>query len=138
MDRLDAALIRPGRVDKKIEYKLATKSQARALFNRFYPPKYATSDEKDQKLQDRSEAFAEQLPEYEFTTAEIQGYLLSHKKDPEGAVKDLQEWVECERAERERRKEVEKKEREKAKERAQRLQESRSAYGPSRGFGVPM
>ncbi len=87
-------------------------------------------------LQDRSEAFAEQLPEDEFTTAELQGYLLSHKNDPEGAVKDLQEWVECERAERERRKEVEKKEREKAKERAQRFQESRSAYGPPHAYGA--
>ena len=50
-------------------------------------------------------------------------------------MKDLQEWIEREGAERRRRKEVEKKEREKVKERAQRLRES--AYDRLGAFGAP-
>lgn len=126
-----------------MEYKLATKSQARALFDRFFPPnsqaKYADpdSDEKAaQRLQVRSAAFAEQLPEDEFTTAELQGYLLSHKKNPDGAVKDLNEWIERERAERVRRKEVEQKARAKNKERAQ--QRMAAAQGARHGFVSPV
>lgn len=37
VDRLDSALLRPGRIDCRVEYKLATRLQAVALFNRFYP-----------------------------------------------------------------------------------------------------
>ena len=132
--------MRPGRIDKKIEYKLATKSQARALFDRFFPPtgqtKYTDTDSDEkatQMLRDNSIAFAEQLPEEEFTTAELQGYLLSHKKDPGGAVKDLMEWIESERAERQRRKEVEEKEKLKSKERAQRMA---AVQGARQGFGA--
>lgn len=132
--------MRPGRIDKKIEYKLATKSQARALFDRFFPAESRTkytdtdSDEKAaQMLREQSTAFAEQLPEDEFTTAELQGYLLSHKKDPEGAVKDLMKWIESERAERQRRKEAEEKERLKSKERAQRMA---AVQGARQGFGA--
>ncbi|KAF8624295.1 hypothetical protein AX15_005928 [Amanita polypyramis BW_CC] len=119
MDRLDPALIRPGRIDKKIEYKLATKSQARALFKRFYPPDQG-GEKRIDKLQEYGAAFAAQIPEDEFTTAELQGYLLPHKKNPGDAVQYIPEWIENERAERKRRREVEQRMREKAMQRAQR------------------
>ena len=120
IDRLDPALIRPGRIDRKIEYKLATKSQARALFDRFYPLDREGEKNMNQKLQEYGTTFAAQLPEDEFTTAELQGYLLIHKKNPDDAVQYLQEWIGNERAERKRRKEVEQREREKAIERTRR------------------
>jgi chaperone BCS1 len=86
-------------------------------------------------LRDHRTTFAEQLPEEEFTTAELQGYLLSHKRDPDGAVKDMMKWIESERAERQRRKEVEEKEKLKSKERAQRMAAVQGARNVQ-GFGA--
>ncbi|KAJ7473198.1 P-loop containing nucleoside triphosphate hydrolase protein [Mycena latifolia] len=37
IDRLDPALLRPGRIDHKVAYELSTAGQARALFLRFSP-----------------------------------------------------------------------------------------------------
>ncbi|KAJ7745365.1 P-loop containing nucleoside triphosphate hydrolase protein [Mycena metata] len=37
IDRLDGALLRPGRIDRRVQYELATPPQAHALFNRFFP-----------------------------------------------------------------------------------------------------
>jgi hypothetical protein len=48
IDRLDPALLRLGRIDRKIAYGLATAHQAHALFMRFFPearfPEYASKD----------------------------------------------------------------------------------------------
>ncbi|KAJ7174695.1 P-loop containing nucleoside triphosphate hydrolase protein [Mycena filopes] len=37
IDRLDGALLRPGRIDRRVQYELATAPQAHALFLRFFP-----------------------------------------------------------------------------------------------------
>jgi hypothetical protein len=37
VEKLDPALIRPGRVDRMVEFKYATKKQGHKLFSRFYP-----------------------------------------------------------------------------------------------------
>ncbi|KAF9033593.1 hypothetical protein BJ165DRAFT_1515242 [Panaeolus papilionaceus] len=117
VDHLDAALLRPGRIDVKIPYKLATQDQAAALFMRFYPethteipeealaeftekilsspPAYTTSADpektekqqageekaslKSQYLTHLSQLFASQIPADEFSTAELQGFLLGCK-----------------------------------------------------------
>ncbi|KAF8636082.1 hypothetical protein AX17_003788 [Amanita inopinata Kibby_2008] len=122
VDRLDPALIRPGRIDKKVEYKLATQTQALALFNRIYTqelPIGSTSEPKhtDVDLEEFAKSFASRVPEDEFTTAELQGYLLSRRKSPELAVKQVQHWVEAERVERVRRREAMEKEEQKRKSR---------------------
>ena len=114
MDHLDPAILRPGRIDRKIQYKLATKQQAIALFCRFYPESHTTLKSQKEKGEEENltppekklairalaENFAEGVPEHEFSTAELQGYLLTCKKEPELAVEGISEWVVQERKER--------------------------------------
>ncbi|EFQ86522.1 hypothetical protein CFE70_007330 [Pyrenophora teres f. teres 0-1] len=142
-EKLDSALIRPGRVDLQIKFTLATRDQMQEIFRRMYSneadvamkPKNAdktltaATGKKNKKkttqlqLQQASKAgvaagitvpsrpsfvtldperlnamakqFADSLPEDTFSPAEIQGYLLMRKTDPEGALSGVQEWKEA-------------------------------------------
>lgn len=121
--------MRPGRIDRKFQYSLATKEQAAALFRRFYPEKHTNilaemghatpdaskysekilsaplpSSEKESILKRLSERFASYVPENEFSTAELQGFLLTCKQEPEKAVTGVTAWAEQVREEREARK----------------------------------
>jgi mitochondrial chaperone BCS1 len=58
-------------------------------------------------LQHLSRLFGSRIPPNEFTTAELQGYLLSCKSEPLGAVHSIEQWVNDERDERKRKKERE-------------------------------
>ncbi|KII84168.1 hypothetical protein PLICRDRAFT_118433 [Plicaturopsis crispa FD-325 SS-3] len=119
-DRLDPAMLRPGRIDLKIPYKLASTLQARALFDRFYPEsrfqdallnpvqevqeildRHQQSSEKTfATLADLSEYFADAIPPHIFSTAELQGYLLMWKMQPIGAALSVREWLEQETVEK--------------------------------------
>ena len=158
IENLDPALLRPGRIDRKVQYYLATQKQAEALYIKFYPAshtvlnsKLSTSPsdpnadpEKNPVIMDISERqsalvelakkFASQVPEHEFSTAELQGYLLMWKKSPEGAVSGISEWVETERKDRKVRKEKEEERQRRFKEKkdvkeAERLQDSLTRIG---------
>ncbi|KAF8055199.1 P-loop containing nucleoside triphosphate hydrolase protein, partial [Lyophyllum atratum] len=114
LDRLDPALLRPGRIDMKIQYRYTTKAQASALFLRFFgrPPNskghimttLQSAEKQDGiyslSMPDLAAKFAEQIPEHEFSTAEIQGYLLSCKNEPLQAVAGVARWVARELGER--------------------------------------
>lgn len=107
-EQLDAALIRPGRVDLQVAFTLATQGQIHETFMRMYsqtPEEQTTgsrlSSSKSRpvskitdpnKLEEMARRFAKQLPAHKFSPAEIQGYLLMRKKDPERALVDLQKW----------------------------------------------
>ena len=47
-----------------------------------------------------ADTFAASMPENEFSTAELQGYLLTYKKDPQRAVEGVNAWIEEERKSR--------------------------------------
>ncbi|KAJ7125987.1 P-loop containing nucleoside triphosphate hydrolase protein [Mycena epipterygia] len=127
IDRLDAALIRPGRIDRKVEYALSTTDQARALFVRFFPevrfPDFVASansaSEKQQTIADLAAHFAVDVPPLEFSTAELQGYLQGYKTRPVQAAHGAAAWVQAERLERRAREQREKERREKAQMRMQ-------------------
>lgn len=75
VDRLDPALVRPGRADVKLEIRNATADQARRLFLRFFPSRT-----------DDADAFAGQISCGEFSMAALQDYLMTHRTSPEQAV----------------------------------------------------
>lgn len=81
-ERLDPALIRPGRVDRKIELSHATPGQARRLFLWFYQG----SDRDPIELDRLAGRFAAQLPPETVGMAAIQEHLLRHRRDPEVAA----------------------------------------------------
>ena len=76
LDVLPPALIRPGRVDLKIYVGLATREQLRRMYLRFFPGET-----------DRSEEFADCLESVPLSMAEVQGFFMFFKDDPEGCLK---------------------------------------------------
>ncbi len=81
-ERLDPALIRPGRVDLRIELGPATPDQARRLFLWFY----RGSGLGPAELEALAERFAAQVPRDRVSMAAIQEYLLRHRRNPDVAA----------------------------------------------------
>ncbi|KAG0644415.1 P-loop containing nucleoside triphosphate hydrolase protein [Tuber brumale] len=107
-ERLDPALIRPGRVDLQISFKCASRDVIESLFLNLYdvdvgerealrmPEGFPSVD----RILELAGEFGRVLPEGVFTPAEIQGLLLMHKKDPVAAVGAAGEWAREKRAEK--------------------------------------
>ena len=146
LEKLDKALVRPGRVDRIVHFGLADFEMAAAIFRSIYAlydgeldphtsrPSSSSSNEdaallaKKKAKEEREQAenraridelalkFAEKLPSQEFSPAEVQGLLLIHKRDPEGAIAALPEWVETTRKEKKEKEIEEAEKRRKAEE----------------------
>jgi len=107
-ERLDPALIRPGRVDLQISFKYASCDVIETLFMNLY--NVDTGDREALRIPEGfppvgeisvlAKEFGRVLPEGVFTPAEIQGLLLMHKKDPVAAVGAAGEWAREKRAEK--------------------------------------
>ncbi|EFX05221.1 bcs1-like protein [Grosmannia clavigera kw1407] len=114
IEKLDKALIRPGRVDMAVKFDLADRDMIAALFRSIFAPlegetvQAKKGSEKEQVVghvldemkravastEKLAKEFAEIVPELTFSPAELQGFLLRHKRDPVGAVADVGTWVE--------------------------------------------
>ncbi|KAJ1401108.1 hypothetical protein B484DRAFT_405819, partial [Ochromonadaceae sp. CCMP2298] len=68
IEKLDPALIRPGRCDLQLQLKLASKNQILRMFLRFFPTEEALAAD-----------FAASLPAHELSMATLQGYFLRHR-----------------------------------------------------------
>lgn len=99
--QLDRALIRPGRVDVHIKFELPSREELRDLFLSMYSevhqnPQFSPDEQKTEaaRLTELAVRFAECLPEKQFSIADIQGFLLQHKRRPEDACSQVESWVE--------------------------------------------
>ncbi|KAJ6544059.1 P-loop containing nucleoside triphosphate hydrolase protein [Mycena capillaripes] len=140
VDRLDPALMRPGRIDRRVRYTLATGAQARGLFERLFEDA-EVDEESDGELAELAQQFASALHDYEFSPAELQGYLLSNRERPIAAAAEMGAWVARQRAERQEKEDLkaERKERmcdARAKMEAARFQHQQQQYGPYPPFPV--
>jgi len=78
MCRLDAALIRPGRVDVKAKVDYCTAHQLQKMFQRFYPEE---TQQHGQEFADRVVASVKTI-----SPAEVQGYFMLHKDSGHDAM----------------------------------------------------
>lgn len=156
LEKLDKALIRPGRVDMIVKFDRADKGMAADIFKAIFAPlegddvpvpapsddkpiilddkaekekldKKAEEDrkkaEKIERISKLAEEFAAKIPEREFSPAEIQGYLLKNKRNPEGAVEGVEQFMEDTR--KERREKEAKDEEQKKKEETKKAEEKK-------------
>ncbi|UYV73713.1 BCS1L [Cordylochernes scorpioides] len=82
-ERLDPALIRPGRVDLKAEIGWASRHQLRAMFRRFYP----TVD--IEICTQFLNALEQHHPNVPLSPAAVQGLFMFYKSDPNGMIKAI-------------------------------------------------
>ena len=81
LERLDSALIRPGRIDMKQLIDKSSVSQLVQMYSRFYP---------HMKHSD-AVLFSERISatNQKYSVAQIQGYLMLFKQDPLGALNNV-------------------------------------------------
>ena len=118
-DDLDDALVRAGRISVRVAFKNASRVQARELFERMYikpPVIYSDPDLEGGRIKKCATEFAEQIPDGEFSPADLQEFLLVHKRSPEAAVIGVKAWKTEILEERGRREEERKAEREAMRE----------------------
>lgn len=80
IDRLDPALLRPGRIDVKALIDNASAYQIKKMFIRFYG---------DEKM---AEEFTQKLQGSSVSTAQLQGHFVFFKMNPRGAL-DNTDWL---------------------------------------------
>ena len=117
IERLDEALIRPGRTDRKIEFQLVDEEMVAQLFRLVYDGRLGksveggnstkTPDGTDRRKYDEgdetvklAEEFAAKVPKNEFSPAEIMSLLLANKELPRQAIDDVDAWMDQIREER--------------------------------------
>ncbi|KAF2741700.1 hypothetical protein M011DRAFT_454397 [Sporormia fimetaria CBS 119925] len=82
IERLDPALIRPGRVDMKLELYLADEDMINQLFHF------------DCELLHLGQEFVAKVPKLEFSPAEILSLLVANKHSPRHAIANVVAWME--------------------------------------------
>ncbi|KAI1134864.1 P-loop containing nucleoside triphosphate hydrolase protein [Hypoxylon sp. FL0543] len=112
-ERLDSALVRPGRVDMKILLGNISQKSAEQMFLRMFTLDadcVASSSEKEsekrggshgkeldrEKLQRLASEFAMQIPEDTFTPSKLQGFFQLYLDSPAEAASSISAWVERE------------------------------------------
>ncbi|KAF7589587.1 hypothetical protein BBP40_004047 [Aspergillus hancockii] len=112
VEQLDPALLRPGRVDMQVFFGRADRLAYQEQFLLFYSgpadglfmgqrapdgsfcpsPTLTSAQWGLAYITKLSTTFAEKIPPYKYTAAEVQNYLLQYKNSPDLAVNDATEW----------------------------------------------
>lgn len=90
-EKLDAALIRPGRVDMKSEFQLADSTMAAQLFDFVY--RNSLEVRGNRMGTDLALRFASRLPQWRFSPAEIMSFLTIHRRSSARALEEVDQWV---------------------------------------------
>jgi chaperone BCS1 len=80
-EKLDPALIRPGRIDRRVEIGLADREQLARMFRRFYPNAET----------ELAERFAANLPDRQLAMSSVQTHLVQHAASAEEACARIDE-----------------------------------------------
>ena len=109
VNALDKALLRPGRVDIRIHFDMATSAHAENMFLQAFTSS-GTSDhdtsisdvtkdsnlarkESEERVRHLARTFSSEIPEGLLSPAEVQGFLMNWKRSPEDAVANVKKWV---------------------------------------------
>ena len=117
IERLDPALIRPGRVDVQQYIGESSEWQRREMWRRFYGGR-------QEGWQQLGEQFVAEMAGVELSVAELQGFFLLWKGDARGAVEASKEWRLVKEAEARRKSAAERERRRVARETEQQQQAS--------------
>lgn len=90
-DSLDPALVRPGRIDKKILFGNATAEVTERLFAHIFEDSTGVRPNCD--VGEMARIFATLVPENQVTPAEIQNFLLQHRADPLKVLHGAKAWA---------------------------------------------
>ncbi|KAM3547732.1 hypothetical protein ARSEF4850_009838 [Beauveria asiatica] len=109
-NRLDPAVTRPGRVDKKVEFGLASREMLLELFRYVYLPLSSKTErvgDKDEgvvnnqvaqdtqkHIKELAAMFADRVPAMKYSPAQILSFLIAHRHSPRDAVENVSSWVE--------------------------------------------
>ncbi|CAI7622361.1 unnamed protein product [Penicillium manginii] len=97
IEHLDEALIRPGRSDKKIHFKLADQNISTQLFRTVFKQlpnqKQCNQEYDDETIKAFARDFASKVPDQVFSPAEVLSFLLECKKSPSDAISCVESWV---------------------------------------------